>query len=108
MPEALEVALTWLSGLVHGEIGGEGGCCGLACLGFVGGCMLKGWKCSDTCLKLSRGACSGGDIMLLIASGFFGCVLVVARGADGPWPTLGSVEFRDAAWWFCVETSSNW
>lgn len=83
-PEALELALTWLSALVHGEIGGEGGCCGSACLGLVGGCMLKGWKGSETWRKLSRGACSGGDIMLLIASGFLGCILEEERGTDGP------------------------
>lgn len=31
---------------------------------------------SDTWRKLSRGACSGGEIMrLLIASGFFDCIV---------------------------------
>lgn len=102
---ALEVATTWLSALVHGEIGGDGGCCGLACLGLLGGCMLRGWKGSGAWRKLSRGACSGGDIMLLIA--IFGCILEDIRETDGPWPAMGSVEFLGALE-FCDEAPSNW
>lgn len=97
-PGEIVVALTWLSALVQGEIGGDGGCWGSACLGLVGGCMLKGWKCSDTCRKLSRGACSGGDIMLLIASGFFACILEDGTEAAEIWPVIVWAELIDAYW----------
>ena len=77
----VEEALIWLPAFVHGETGGDAGSCGLPCLGFVGGCMLMGWKASGAWRKLSRGACSGGDIMrLLIAKGFLDCI---AAGTDG-------------------------
>lgn len=46
--------------------------------------------------------------MLLIASGFFACILEDGAEADEIWPVMGSAGFVDACWWFCVETSSSW
>jgi hypothetical protein len=46
--------------------------------------------------------------MLLIANGFFCCILEDTSETDELWLATPSAGLIDATWWFCVETSSGW